>query len=74
MQTIYKKTRENTKAVSVLQTHTEIQIYEKRPKNNDCVVFLLTVKTHTINNYRKSKNTTIKSKYTAIPNIVNITK
>ena len=40
MQTIYKnKTRENTKAVSVLQTHTEFQIYEKRSKNHDCVVF-----------------------------------
>ena len=30
---------ENTKAVSDLQTHTEIQMYEKRSKNNDCVVF-----------------------------------
>ena len=47
---------ENTKSVSVLQTHTEIQIYEKRSKNND-LCFTNCKNTQAINNYRKRKKT-----------------
>jgi len=37
---IYEKTRENTKVVSVLQTHTQkYKFMKKGPKNNSCAVF-----------------------------------
>jgi hypothetical protein len=53
-------------------SHRIPNLWEKVQKQWLCCV-LLTVNTHTaINNYRKRKNPTIKSKYTAIPNIVNI--
>ena len=47
---------------------------KKGPKTMTVLCFTNCKNTHTINNYRKRKKTTTKSKYTAIPNIVNITK
>ena len=69
-----KKKQEKTQRLCLSYRPTQkYKCMKKSPKTMTVLCFTKCKNTHRINNYRKRKNPTIKSKYTAIPNIVNIT-